>query len=658
MLKSLNKYKKWILVVGGSLLMVAFLLPEAIRNIKGDPMDETIGTIAGSGLKRRDLILAEREFQALNQLVPDILQSVGPVENGVHWLLLSKEADRAGLVAGAREGEDMLTGDLVDQMVMRTAQRNPQLLRSPDDLERLREQARIAIPKFAEQAAVHAQMRPDEMHKALSKVRGVLRLVGSYAQAARLSDKRTLMRASELGEQAVADFFTVRARDLIAAEPEPDAAAIQAHFARFREAPAGSGEFGIGYTLPPRVKIQYLTLEMNDVRAAVKIDPVDVRKRYLAQRAAYPGEFEAEKTGIENALRDAKAADVMSDAVKLVQAEVRKRTQKLDTVDQYRTLPADWEQKRPRFEEIAQFVVEGIKSTHSIDLPLPTVTTKAAAWFTAADLSAIPDVASSVLRHGQTELSLDAAGLVVRELQSESRPIIIQVGVPYVEAPFIDVSTEARRFLLVLEARDQSPPDSIDELGRAIVDDLKTMRVYERFVSEVSATREGVAQAGIEEAAKAFATPRPAGQPGDPVPPEVRRLAPVRRDGIMAFDPILSGDTTFAKALLDAAKTLDPLATPVSPLPAGSDPARTVVVPIPGALGLAVGQVIARRPLTLEQFQQVAGGVATRMGMDELLDLSGQAGFLEPFRQGALARRLEFKWRSGEGEADKPKTGS
>ncbi|MBM4109150.1 MAG: hypothetical protein FJ255_10140 [Phycisphaerae bacterium] len=653
MLKSLNKYKKWILVVGGSLLMVAFLLPEAIRNLKGDPRDEVVGLLAGSSLRAGDVMLAEQEFQALNQVVPDILQSVGPVSNGVHWLLIAREAERAGLVAGAREGEDMLTGDLVDQMVMRTVRQNPQLLRSPADLEALRERVRITLPPFAEQAATNARMTMDQMHKALAKVKGVLRLVGSYAEAARLSDKRTLLRASELGAQAVIDFFTVRARDLAAAEPQPTPEQLQAHFARFRDVPQGTGEFGIGYTLPARVKVQYLSLEMNDLRAAVKADPVDVRKRYLAQRAVYPGEFEAERARIESALREAKAADVMADAVKLVQAEVRKRTQKLETEDQYRTLPSDWPDKRPRFEEIAQFVVEGIKSTHGLDLPLPTVSTRAAAWFTADDLRAIPDLGVSVLRHGQTQISMDAAALVVRELASEARPIIIQVGVPYVEGPFIDMSTEARRFLLVLDARDQSPPDSIDELGTSIVDDYKAMRVYERLASEVSATREAVAQAGLDEAAKSFAAPPPAGQPGDPTTPQIRRLTTVQRDGVMAFDPVLSGDTTFAKAVLEAAATLDPLTPPVSPLPPGSHPARTVVVPIPGTLGLAAGQVVARRPLTLEQFQQAAGRVATRMGMDELLEQAGEAGFLEPFAQSALAKRLGLKWRRGEGDAPK-----
>lgn len=654
MLKALNKYKKWILVVGGSLLMIAFLLPEAIRNIRGDPMREVVATVAGEGVRRRDLLIAEREFQALNQLVPEVLRSVGPVENGVHWLLITREAERAGLVAGPREGEEFITGELAEQMLLRTVRQNPGLLRSPEDLEALREDARRAMRELTARAAGHAQMTPDEMHRALSRLRGVLRLVGSYAQAARLSDKRTLRRAVELGEQAVADYFTVRARDLAHAEPRPTADELAAHFARFRDVPRGGGEFGIGYTLPPRVKIQYLTLEMSDVRQAVRIDPVEVRKRYVAQRSTYPGEYETERPRIEAALREAKAQEIIADAVKIVQAEVRKRTQRLDTRDQYRILPPDWEQIRPRFEEIAQFVVEGIRSTHGVELPLPTVTTLAANWLTADDLRALPGLASSVLRHGQTQISMDQAALVVRELPSESHPIIIQVGVPYVEGAFVDASTEARRFLLVLAARDRSPPDSIEELGEAIVDDLKALRVYERLASEASAIRERAAREGLEETARAFASAPPAGQPGEPVVPQVRRLVTVRRDGVMSFDPVLSGDTTFARALLEAAAALDPLATPVSPLPPGSDPSRTVVVPLSRPMALAVGQVVARRPLTLEQFQQLAAGIATRMGIDELAEVAGDAGFLEPFSQDALARRLGLRWKGSEGNPSSP----
>ncbi len=648
MLKALNKYKKWILVVGGSLLMVAFLLPEAIRNIRGDPMKEVLGTVAGESIRRKDLLLAEREVQALNQLVPEILANLGPVEGGLHWLLLTREAERAGLVAGPREGEEFITGELAEQLLLRTVQRNPELLRSPEDVDLLRDRARGTMSELAARAAGHVQMTPDEMHRALARLRGVLRLVGSYAQAARLSDKRTLLRAVELGEQAVADYFTVRARDLAHAEPEPSTDDLAAHFARFRDVPRGGGEFGIGYTLPPRVKIQYLTLEMRDARDAVRIDPVEVRKRYLARRADYPGEFEVERPRIEAALREATAQQIMNDAVKIVQAEVRKRIQRLEIVDQYRVLPQDWEQTRPRLDEIAQFVVEGVKGAHGVDLPLPTVTTLAADWLTAEDLRALPHLASSIYRHGQSQISMDQAPFFVRELTAETRPIIIQTGVPWVDGVFIDSATEARRFLLVLAAREQSPPDSIAELGRSIIDDLRALRVYERLASEAPAIRERTARDGLEQTARAFAAPPAPGHAGEPLVPEIRRLVSVNRERVQTFDPVLMGDSKFARALLDAAAGIDPLAEPVSPLPPGSDPERTVVVPLPRPMALAVGQVVARRPLTIEQYRQIAGNIATRVGIDELREIAGDTGLLAPFGQEALSRRLGLRWKGAE----------
>ena len=46
MLKFLRKYNKWIMVFGGSLLMIAFLAPQAIQNLP-KLRDKTVATYDG-----------------------------------------------------------------------------------------------------------------------------------------------------------------------------------------------------------------------------------------------------------------------------------------------------------------------------------------------------------------------------------------------------------------------------------------------------------------------------------------------------------------------------------------------------------------------------------------------------------------------------------
>src|SRR5690606_32878880 len=99
MLKFLRKYSKWILVVGGSLLMVAFLLPQALTQFAGDPGSQTYMRIDGRKITGHRARLAFQEYAALDML-PTGGQGRGGLEIALgietpdHWLLLTDLAER------------------------------------------------------------------------------------------------------------------------------------------------------------------------------------------------------------------------------------------------------------------------------------------------------------------------------------------------------------------------------------------------------------------------------------------------------------------------------------------------------------------------------------------------------------------------------------
>ena len=120
MLKIIRKYQLIILVIGGSLLMVVFLFEPIIGRISPDPRKSTVGKFSdGTKLTGFDFQYASSDLSILKVVVPILLL---PENNGglgieqgqgdaseLHWLLLTKQANDAGLIGEAGEGRTWIT---------------------------------------------------------------------------------------------------------------------------------------------------------------------------------------------------------------------------------------------------------------------------------------------------------------------------------------------------------------------------------------------------------------------------------------------------------------------------------------------------------------------------------------------------------------------
>ena len=132
MLKFFRKYNKLILVVGGCLLMVAFLVQGTVSQLVGGSGDYTIGELSdGTELKASQRRGAAAQLDILDQLgspapylglMAD--QITGTDNPPLVWLLIQEDARRMGLGASRYEVESVLAALGVDEQgVMRIAAR-------------------------------------------------------------------------------------------------------------------------------------------------------------------------------------------------------------------------------------------------------------------------------------------------------------------------------------------------------------------------------------------------------------------------------------------------------------------------------------------------------------------------------------------------------
>ena len=110
MFKLLRQYNKWILAVGGTLLLITFLMPTAIQSCAEQSAfsGSTWATYDGGSVTGAELELAQKELRVVEVLRNPQFVQLGADRDPAHWWLLVHEATKAGLVGGAGEGEAML----------------------------------------------------------------------------------------------------------------------------------------------------------------------------------------------------------------------------------------------------------------------------------------------------------------------------------------------------------------------------------------------------------------------------------------------------------------------------------------------------------------------------------------------------------------------
>ncbi|MCL4743375.1 MAG: hypothetical protein KJZ54_14360 [Phycisphaerales bacterium] len=612
MLRFLRKYNKYILVIGGALLMVVFLVPQAIQGMAGNPMKRTAGRLDGEKVSVGDMTLAAQEAAAIGEFLPMMASLVDRDARDAHWLLLAREAEQAGYVGGPDDGLDWIP-DLASDFVINDLYRQyqqfasfipnldafvAQQFASEQGQEMVREY-QTALLSRRMSIAGSARLTLDQFDTALAKARGIIRMLDAYQRAARYSDRAGYEVASEYLNHAATACLQLTADELADETGEPTRDELVEHFNRYRDLEPGSGEFGIGYRLPPRVKLEYLRISRSEIEGAIRLDLVDLMKHHSQNRDRYPGEFEAERPLIERELLNTKATRVLDTADAAVRAEIARAVRQLPTADGYRVLPPDWATRRPDLVAIAEAVVQAVKDAEGVTIPLPAVWIKAADWLTAADLMALEGIGTARARVGTQDVSSVQLMGAVRELSGPNE-LGLQVGVPYADATLRDGQGN-RYYFTVLDASRAKTPDSIEELQDPSVvgRDWRALRAYERLAARADEIAAQAAESGLEALAEQHFKPNP-DNPSDPTPASrIQARVNVFRETLRP-EGLSFGTPEFCRTVYAAASRIDPT-VPIDSVP-NSD--RYLAVPVPAARSLVVVRIDGFVPLTLERYRE------------------------------------------------------
>ncbi|MEM7628031.1 MAG: hypothetical protein AAF356_01275 [Planctomycetota bacterium] len=665
MLKFLRKYQFIILVIGGTLLMIIFLLEPVLTRLQPDPSKRQVATIGvnNSKVSDGDLRNATSEVRAVTSLAPWLAGASGlgldPDREADHWFLLTHEAERGGFIGETGDGPGLipqLASDAATLQALSQAQQqfpgNPQIQRlilsQPQTQEQIAvEAARVeaammqAVPRIAGQLL---RGSPEMVYEALAKVRGVQRMTQFYQTAPRASEREAIAATKRSLDAVVADALVIPGAAFAGEIETPTDAQLAAHLERFGANRPGEGEFGIGYTLPPRIKLEWLTIDPGAIRGAIRIGRIDANKHWQQNRDRFPGEFSAERVRVENELAEAEAERLVEEIDRIIRAEVLRSTQGLDARGGRLVLPSDWDERRPSAEARASAVVEQAAERLGIAIERPVVNVRAASWLTGGDLQTLPGIGGATYRVGS--IAVPAAALPQVVVQTGiTRSLVAQPGVPLVDPPAVD-ALGRRHYVTILESRDESPAESVEEAGRErVLRDYYSLRGYELLIERFEQLVAEAAAGGLDELAAVYASPATDVLPA--IQPTVAERIAFRRDGVQTPDAAINAEPVRSAVIEAGEARMGPTAEPDTL----EGEAAFVVAGDPSRRSVVIARLSVRRPATETAFRGYAVQAVRDAALRDYREDDGSAPRNYPFTFDSLAERLNYRRTDADGDA-------
>ncbi|MEK6703533.1 MAG: hypothetical protein AABZ53_14830 [Planctomycetota bacterium] len=693
MYKSMKKYKKWIMVIGGSVLMVLFILPQGISSMSGDPQKRVIGSINGVKLRADEKRQYDLEYRALMKFPPIAISLANMAGSADHYMLLAREAESAGYVGGEGDGEASVTDDQTIGLLVtmqklssmggldaRTYQQflpmmYEQVMRSAEgqkQIEQLRGDGApgvIGIRRIVGEVANKEGLSFEAFCMGVARYAGIRRMQDGYENAARVSDRRSLAAVREAAESLTIDFVLVPSDRLIAALPEPTEDEIKAHYEKYRNLEAAEGENGIGYRKPDRVKLEWLEVNKASVAKSIKLIDAHVRERWNKENPTGTQEaYDKGRVAFEERLRNEYAEDLIKIAESRYRDLVSEALKGFALEGKFRKLPEDWLAKRLPLEQLAQGIVAGVKAETTsrdererwqspVDFPAPIVQ-DVTAWRSHEELQETRGIGQSELQRGTTRLRFADAMFSVRELLPTTT-LPLQMGViPIFDRPLADSNGNVF-YPRVIGVRPKGEPESLDEVRTQVVTDIKRLKAFETLKADVEKTTAIATTGGLDAVTAAYPPPVPAPVVPPATPPAPEPALAIQRDVKVGKDNVQGGGGGPAVAAINTlefrALVMSRFATidPLQPIDAQPAPARTVGLALPKSLSAAFARITKIDPLTIEELR-AAGDRSTRLVTGTEIQSAADVGF--PFTYEALKARMNYKLIGVGEDPDAPKT--
>lgn len=676
MLKFIRKFQLVILAIGGSLLMVVFLLEPVLTSFQRSQMNRTVARLAdGEKITMLDIERGRMEIELARRVagivfLPKEANGLGLEFDSAdgsdtylyHWILLSRMAEEAGLVGGAEDGRQLIeiqmaaeSRELVQRLqfaVMQGAVDQEQAIQQLGEYQNLRRQQ---LDREIQQATGYIRnSTEDDMWRALAKFTGVYRMIRMYQNAPAFSPAGAIVGLQELGDAVAVDAALIPG-DLLAGEiPDPSEEELEAFFAPRAALTPEEDPYGIGYAQPARLRLGWLVLSRADMGEAVVLDRVELRKlweldsRKPEDQRTYPGDFASERPRVEVDYRRDRVDQLMVEADRVIRAEVLRATRTLDRDGARMILPQDWASTRPHLDNVAEAVVTRL-GEQGVNLRTPTVQLMENTWLTGEQIAAQPGIGRAFFRIGsRTVLSQELPDLLGANGMIED--LNMQVGVPQSD-PAAQDSQGNRYYPIVFEHRPAGPARSIDDAGRErVLADYKSLEGYNRLTAMLDELRAAVEDDNGVRAAIDLAMAN--ADDSRVVRPSVLRNILVSRLQVSpsqqsrTVDPRLN-DPIFRDRVVETVQGIDPLATPES---VASDP-RGVGVALPQARAVALARVVAPRPFTADDLQASVRGAVSFLAQRTMEDAILESEAQDPFGYEAVRERfgLETVETPGEG---------
>lgn len=589
MIKFLTRYNKWILAIGGTLLMITFLIPQAITHF-GQTMGQASARWATIGPNNRQISAAEqRDVQLelrlltetqLNRLHPNLT-----VTRPEHWYLLTLEAEKAGLIPGP--------GAVYEFM-------------APDSRDAILAGIRGSIGGTR-----------DFVLRAMAKRDGVSGLLAQFLGAAPMSDRRMTVDSARLFSSATAELVIIQADKPSTPVTFTEAQLLEQFEANKTKLP-GEGEKGFGYKLPNRVKIEYLTIPAASVRnriaASDELSGVALR-RYWRENATTPGfGMEAPSLPVPDVVRESLLNHLttkrLADIAKFANDNLRLNRRGVSTTAGYLNLPENFAEDLPK---LAQSIQQHFR------IELPAYEALGDRWLDDKSVTELPAIGAATTDKFGAPISVSSLIRSLKEFGgSDTAPV--QQGVAF--PPLSDLDGN----LYVVRVTDASPahvPASLDEVREQVVADLNRIAHFAELETQVSEVQNMAVNAGLLAVADAHDT-------------TIQPRSSLSTFGQMPLPNIGASKDAMDQLMVKA------MALPTS-LALDELPARDRIVTVAAAdkLALIVARFIEVRPLTREDYTMyMSNGFAQRfLGEDEIKP----DDLIEAFSFETLAARHNFK---------------
>ncbi len=627
MLKFLRLYKGWLLAIFGSLLLVVFLVPQAISGISQTAAVQG-GTWArvgedGNKVNYAELDRLQRELRILQAVGNPMLGMLGADRRPEHWFLLRREAEQAGLHGGAGDGQQMLA--------TMTASINAQRAAADATAAVLSEEEVLGL------LCQNSGASPVEALETLARLAGVTRLTSLFAALDRYSDRRLEMEAAEMLLGVSADLVVIDPLKAPGADSiEVPAERLASHLEAFAADPPGEGQHGFGYRNPDRFRLEWMVFPANLVRDAVSrgegLDGLTLRRRFLADPAA----FGASPTAAARPRFEDYADQVRA---VVIEETVRKRLDDLAKMlgDRFaaaqRAVPRasggrylveeSWLSAMPSFEQVGGELAE------EFALASPTIGSTGEGWLTVDGLAGIPEIAgASTTRFGTTPLRV--AELVGNaEAFGGTGAASLQLGIasPVLTTPAGDIV-----LVRLLAAEPSAPATSVEERREQLEKDVARLLAFEQLREQVPAIEAIAVSEGMRAVARQY-------DAAVDFVPMIREADPqFLQSGfrIASNLPGIGRDESMIQRIVERAMKL-PLDRPVSELPAAE---RTFVLLDEDRLLAAVVQIEDLLPLTRETFEPLSTVPQFRQA---LIRSEFAEDLVEMFSYEAMASRNQFR---------------